>query len=255
MALLDARNLQGSFFNIVDGEKFQRGFKLMAESLFDGGASMFAADNVITWNRNLSFLRDDFFINILQDKNNSVTEKSCIWRSYILLYFAEMCARLEGDYTEFGCYTGYTADLVTQKVDFKSLGKKYFLYDLFEWKEGDAHTRHLDHADSNMHQKVIDRFADKPYVSVIKGSAPDSFSQGFPEKIAFAHIDMNNPAPEVGALERVLPVLTPGGVIVFDDYGWWGYSAQKMALDPIVEKAGLKILELPTGQGILIKPY
>lgn len=255
MAMLDARNLQGTFFNIIDGNKFQLGIKLLLESLFDKGATTYAADNIITWNRNLSFLREDFFIKILQDDKNSVIEKSIIWRSYILLYFAEMAARLEGDFVELGCHTGYSADLVTQKVDFKALNKKYYLYDLFGWKEGDSHTHFPAHDDADMYKKVVDRFAEKPYVSVIRGSVPDSFSQGFPEKIAFAHIDMNAPEPEEGALKRVLPILVPGGCIIFDDYGWYGYCAQKMALDPIVAEAGLKILELPTGQGLLIKPH
>ncbi len=255
MTALDARNLQGSFFNIVDQHKFAQGMQMVIDSMFDKGASLFAADNVVTWNRNLSFLRDDFFVKILQDDKNTVVEKSCIWRSYVLLHFVEMATKLEGDFVELGCYTGYTADLVTKRVDLKALGKKYYLYDLFGWNEGDAHTRHADHDDDQMYQKVVARFADKPYVSIIKGSVPDSFSQGFPEKIAFAHIDMNNAAPEVAAFKKVFPLLSPGGVIVFDDYGWWGYSEQKAALDPIAAEYGLKILELPTGQGLLFKPF
>lgn len=255
MAQLDARNLQGVFFNIVDVAKFKQGMQLVIESMFDKGASMFAADNVITWNRNLSFLREEFFLDILKDPKNSDVEKSIIWRSYILLYFAEMASKIEGDFVECGCYTGYSAELMTKKIDFVGAGKKYYLYDLFGWKEGDAHTHNPGHDDENMFQKVKARFAEKPYVTVIQGFVPESFSQGFPEKIAFAHIDMNHDVPEAGALKRILPILTPGGAIIFDDYGWHGYSAQKIALDPIVAEYGLKILELPTGQGLLIKPH
>jgi hypothetical protein len=51
----------------------------------------------------------------------------------------------------------------------------------------------------------------------------------------------------------VLPRLQKGDVITFDDYGWWNYSAQKIALDPIAREFGQQILELPTGQGVLIK--
>ena len=42
---------------------------------------------------------------------------------------------------------------------------------------------------------------------------PESFGDGFPEKIAFAHLDMNHPAP-MGALKAVLPRLSKGGVVV-----------------------------------------
>ena len=41
--------------------------------------------------------------------------------------------------------------------------------------------------------------------------------------------------------------------IIDSDYGWWGYSAQTAAIDPIVRFFGQEILELPTGQALLIK--
>lgn len=104
-----------------------------------------------------------------------------------------------------------------------------------------------------MYEDVADRFADQPRIPVIRGSVTDSFIQGFLERIAFAHIDINNPDRESGALNEVLPRLSPGGIIIFDDYGWWSHSSQKRALDPIAAAHGLIILELPTGQGLLFK--
>lgn len=253
MKTLDPQYFSGVHFNVSDPEKFRKAVALLRESLFDGGATMFAGDNIITWNRNLSFLRDDYFINILKDDKNTSVEKSIVWRLYTLLYFAEIAGKVEGDFVELGCHTGFTASHVINKVDFKSLKKKYYLYDLFEWKEGDEHTHLPGHDNEKMYDDVQARFAQYPFVKIIKGSVPQSLSEGFPKKIAFAHIDMNHPAPEAGALEKVLPVLSPGGIVIFDDYGWWGYSAQKIALDPIIEKNGLKVLELPTGQAVLIK--
>lgn len=252
--VLQARSMAGLNFNIKDQAKFQDGLKLIRESLFDGGAALFAADNLITWNRNLSFLREDFFLQILADPQVDSIEKSIIWRTYILLYFAEIASHLEGDFAAFGCYKGSTAEQVIRKLDFQRLGKAYYLYDLFEWKAGDGHSLLTAHDDPDMHANVVKRFADRPFVKVIKGSVPESFTQGFPDCIAFAHIDMNHPAPEAGALSAVLPRLSKGGIVVFDDYGWWGYGDQKIVLDPIAAAHGLKILELPTGQAVLIKP-
>jgi hypothetical protein len=221
--------------------------------LFDKGATLFAADNLITWNRNLSFLRDEFFIEIVRSEKNTVVEKSIIWRTYILLFFAELAALAEGDFVELGCHTGYTASQVIKKLNFGEISKTYFLYDLFEWKEGDKHTRLAGHDNVRMFEDVKERFARFDFIKIIKGSVPDSFSDGFPEKIAFAHIDMNHPDPEVGALKAVLPKLSKGGAVILDDYGWWGYSAQKIALDPIIKENGLNILELPTGQGLILR--
>jgi predicted O-methyltransferase YrrM len=110
------------------------------------------------------------------------------------------------------------------------------------------------HADARLFEKVTARFADRDYVIVVRGSVPDTFAAAFPEKIAFAQIDMNNAAAEAAALEAVLPRLASGGVVILDDYGWWVYSKQKQALDPIAERHGMQVLELPTGQGVMIKP-
>lgn len=245
----------GYHFNIVDNQKYAAAMQLLKESLFDKGATMFAADNVIVWNRNLSFLRDPFFRKIIDDDKYNNIEKSLIWRNYTLIYFAGIAAHAKGDFMELGCYTGFTASRVMEKIPFRDLQKLYYLYDLFEWKEGDQHT-HLEALDNpNMYEQVKERFRDHPYVIVTKGSVPNSFSEALPEKIAFAHIDMNHPSPEVGALEIVLPRLSHGGVVILDDYGRWGYSAQKIAMDPIIAKNGFNILELPTGQGVIMRPF
>ena len=242
----------GNHFNITDPQKFQLALQLLKESLFDNGASLYSSDNIITWNKNLSFLRDERFKNILNEPQNSFVEKSIVWRTYILIYFAKIALNVRGDFVECGCHTGFTANEVVKNLDLNRYNKKYWLYDLFEWNEGDEHTRFEGHKNERMYEDTVTRFSEYPNVQVIKGSVPESFSEGFPESISFCHIDMNHPAPEAGALNAILPRLSKGGVVILDDYGWWGYSAQKAALDPIVESFGKEILELPTGQGILM---
>ena len=64
---------------------------------------------------------------------------------------------------------------------------------------------------------------------------------------------MNNWVPETAALEMIFPKMPTGVVIIFDDYGWYFCHSQKVALDPIANKYGQEMLELPTGQSILIK--
>ena len=251
--LLEPMNMAGAIFNIADLDKFRQGAGLIQESLSpEMRETMFVSDNIITWNRNLSFLRDKFFIDIVHNDKNSDIEKSIIWRTYILLYFAEIASSIEGDFLELGCHTGYTASEVIKKIDFNAVSKKYFLYDLFEWNEGDGHSHLPGHDNPRMFEDVQKRFIGLDFVKIIKGSVPESFSDGFPGKIAFAHIDMNHPDPESGALKAILPRLSKGGAVVLDDYGWWGYNAQKIALDPVAKENGVSILELPTGQGLII---
>ena len=74
-----------------------------------------------------------------------------------------------------------------------------------------------------------------------------------PGRIAFLHIDMNNAAAEVAALDVLFDRVSPGGVVVLDDYGWIGHAAQHEAERAWFSARGYAVLELPTGQGIVVK--
>jgi hypothetical protein len=58
----------------------------------------------------------------------------------------------------------------------------------------------------------------------------------------------------VAALDFFWDKLSPGAPVVLDDYGWTLHAAQKEAMDVLATDRGVKILELPTGQGVLFKP-
>ena len=90
-------------------------------------------------------------------------------------------------------------------------------------------------------------------MTVLKGFLPDALDQMCPERIGFLHIDLNSPRAEVAVLERLFDRGVPGGVIVFDDYGWKLFEKQKVAEDEFMRARGYEILELPTGQGMVVK--
>ena len=195
---LENRSLVGGHFNVKDHKKFKRALGLLRESLGEGSsAAMFSADNLITWNRNLSFLRDDFYLKILKSKSATIVEKSIIWRTYILIYFCKFAINTNGDFMELGCYQGSTALQIIKGIDFTNRHRRYYLYDLFSWKEGDEHSYFTGHDDPKMYETVSEKFSEFPFVKVIKGSVPESFSKGVPDKIAFAHIDMNHPKLQI----------------------------------------------------------
>ena len=61
--------------------------------------------------------------------------------------------------------------------------------------------------------------------------------------------------PDVGKshLSVLFDRLSPGGIIVFDDYGWAVHFKQKEAIDTFMNAKGIPVLELPTGQAMSIK--
>jgi O-methyltransferase len=245
----------GHNFNVVNPPLHGHSINGLIKSLVPGmGEHFFCADNLITWNRNLSFLQNKDFVEIVQRNSNTDVERAIIWRTYILCYFAKFAKRLEGDFVEVGAYEGNTANIVIEDAKLQESGKKYFLYDAFE-HTGTEENHSLPAHSPELYAKVKQRFEKYEFVNVIKGYVPDSFALGFPQKIAFAHVDLNQATAEVAALERILPILVPGGVIILDDYGWWAYHQQKQAEDPLFARYGLEVLELPTGQGLVLNNF
>jgi len=244
--------VRGTNFNITNMDLFEHSVEGLRRSISTPD-SFYCSDNVIAWNRNLSFMEDGPFMDVMRRNATADMEMGIVWRTYILRYFVRLALRLPGDFVEVGAYKGNTAQVLLESTDLAASGKHYYLYDAFEHTGTEVNHAMPEHS-AELFGKVQARFAAYPQVHVIKGYVPDSFAQGFPEKIAFAHVDLNQAPAEVVALERIIPRLVPGAILVLDDYGWWGYRAQKEAEDPLLASFGLDVLELPTGQGIVIKP-
>jgi hypothetical protein len=87
-----------------------------------------------------------------------------------------------------------------------------------------------------------------------KTSIPETLERVGAKRIAYVHIDMNCAPPEVAAAHFFLDRLVPGAFMLLDDYAYYGYSQQKVAIDVFAVEKGVDICSLPTGQGLLIKP-
>lgn len=65
---------------------------------------------------------------------------------------------------------------------------------------------------------------------------------------------MNAVLPEVAAIEHFWPLMSSGAVVILDDYGWPRHREQKAGIDAFAARIGVDILQLPTGQGVAVKP-
>ncbi len=137
-------------------------------------------------------------------------------------------------------------------VDLAESDKGIWLYDMFEHDETMRHHAMPEHG-ADLFAQVTERFADIENAHVIRGEVPAILAEGAPDKVSHAHLDLNDATAELGALEFFFDRLVTGGTIIFDDYGWLGYRPQKLAEDAWLAERGYSILELPTGQGLLIK--
>jgi hypothetical protein len=97
-------------------------------------------------------------------------------------------------------------------------------------------------------------FAPFPQARLVRGKVPESLATVPIDRVCYLSLDMNLVVPETAAIHYFWDRLVPGAPVVLDDYGWLGYEAQKTAMDEFAAGKGLKVLPLPTGQGLLIKP-
>jgi hypothetical protein len=65
---------------------------------------------------------------------------------------------------------------------------------------------------------------------------------------------MNCAPPAIAAITYLWDSLVPGAIILLDDYAYVGYRQQKLAMDEFSAGKQVKILSLPTGQGLMVKP-
>ena len=93
-----------------------------------------------------------------------------------------------------------------------------------------------------------------PTAALVRGKVPDTLGTVVIPRVCYLSIDMNVVEPEIAAIEYFWDKLSPGAPVIMDDYGWSSYRLQKEALDRFAARNGVTILNLPTGQGLLLKP-
>jgi O-methyltransferase len=222
--------------------------------------NFYCNDMLICLWRNLSFQHDKKFIKCFYDAVTNEQEQSLIWRLHTLSWAAKNALSVEGDFVECGVFKGFCSSVILKYLDFQDLPRQAYLYDTFEGlpekTSTESERRAWDYTQYDaeaIYKGVRERFSVYKNVNIVRGIVPDSFDVAVPEKIAFLHIDMNSAQAEMLALEHLFDKVTPGGVIVFDDFGWTCNVNQMTAELAFMNARGQHILELPTGQGVVIK--
>jgi predicted O-methyltransferase YrrM len=212
----------------------------------------FLADNLITYGHVRGFLTEPRFVAAVVASHPEPAECAIIWRTHTLCWAAESVSSLRGDYVECGTYQGYSAEVLMHFT--RGLpGRRLWLYDLFDPSGGAGEGHRLPAHAPWLADKVRARFQQWQNVVITQGKVPEVLAAAAPDQIAFLHVDMNNAEAELGALEVLFDRVSQGGIIVLDDYGWSGYRAQKAVADEFMRLRGLSVLELPTGQGLVVK--
>lgn len=90
-------------------------------------------------------------------------------------------------------------------------------------------------------------------IHFVKGLVQDTVPVQAPERIAILRLDTDWYASTKHELTTLYPRLSPGGVLLIDDYGWWQGSRQ--AVDEFLRETGARLLLLRMDEGrIAVKP-
>lgn len=228
-------------------------------------------DRLLTLDKSAAFLDDPVFKQAYQKIYGSHKydqydgADTIAWRLNTLCWAARRGLQVGGSFVECGVFKGDMAWLVMQVVGANNI-PHFYLYDSFAGMSPELsapddfplNPGFLDFAnnfykDPSVYEHVKNRFSSISNATIIKGFLPDTLDEICPEEIGFMHIDLNSPKAEAAVLDRLFDKVLPGGAIVFDDYGWKLFSEQKITADTFMAKRGHEVLELPTGQGLVIK--
>lgn len=218
----------------------------------------FEGDGFATWHYS-PFLDDPEFQKRYATVAHTWPGSDNRWRLWILTRSAAHCASLDGSFAEFGVYRGGCTFMVLSES--RPLpNRSFFLFDTFA---GIPTSRLTERevsagfggrlADVSM-TEIRDRLAQwSDQVRFVAGDVFETLSNTETGPLAFVHLDMNASAPTQLALDYAWSRLVPGGMIVFDDYGWAQYAEQKLLIDDFFKDKKDGPIALPTGQALSIK--
>jgi predicted house-cleaning noncanonical NTP pyrophosphatase (MazG superfamily) len=200
------------------------------------------------------WLDDMVFLNYyksVMDPNN--------WHSYDRKYTLQNLVRsvvgLEGDIAEAGVYKGASAYLMCEE-NLSQPESKVYLFDSFQglskpkladgnyWTEGVFSTPVSELA------TTLKEFNN--YV-VLEGWIPSRYNEIEDKIFKFVHIDVDLFEPTFDSISFFYHRVVPGGMILLDDYGFYSCPGAKKAVDKFMKDKTEKIINLTTGQGLIIK--
>jgi len=189
------------------------------------------------------------------------------WRVHVALWAARTSVRVPGDFVECGVNAGIVSSAIMHHLRFGTLDRRFYLVDTFggppldQYSEAEVRDGRRRVAEAALEagayvvdvERVRANFAEWPNAVVIQGRVPDVLASVKAREVAFLHLDMNSALPERAALEFFWDRLSPGAIVLLDDYAYRGHEQQALAIDEVASAHGADVLALPTGQGLIVR--
>ena len=189
------------------------------------------------------------------------------WRVHVALWAAAASLHVPGDFVECGVNAGFISSAIMRHLRWNTVDRRFYLIDTFSGPVLDQYSPEeiargrLSIAEQALAAgsyvtdlaRVRANYSEWPSAVIVQGAIPEVLPALDIGAVAFLHIDMNCAYPERMALEFFWKYLSPGAIVLLDDYAYFGHDQQTSAIDSTVLALGANVLSLPTGQGVIIK--
>ena len=150
--------------------------------------------------------------------------------------------------------------MICRMLDFGTLDRRFLLFDTFNGIPSDrvadqekGRVTGINALYSDVYDITSSRFSTYSNVELVRGVLPEALDNTETGDIAYLSIDLNYAAVEIQCIRQLWDRVSPGGVVLLDDYAWKGHEPQKQAWDAWAIEVGTAVLTVPTGQGIIVK--
>lgn len=154
-------------------------------------------------------------------------------RAYLANYAASTALRIDGDFVSCGVGAGLLELAICQRIDFSSIKKTFWLFDVFE--------------------NAKQNFNDFPNVHLVRGKLPDSLSGFDINPVSLLLINLSIAATEQIVIRRLWDKLAKGAHILIGDYYNIGQEDRCEAWNKFAQSQSRMVLPLLAGQGLIIK--
>lgn len=179
-------------------------------------------------------------------------------RLYELWTLVRQLGGVDGDFLEVGVWRGGSGCLMAMADPCE--GRRVFLADTFSGvvKAGSHDTSYHggEHADTGVDLVVglAERCQVAERVRVLVGMFPEHNAELVSDRLALVHIDVDVFDSARDVLLWAAPRLVRGGVVVFDDYGFYGCEGvTRMVNEFAMQHQGYRFMHNLNGHAVLIK--
>jgi hypothetical protein len=173
----------------------------------------------------------------------------------MLWQLIRLTSEVRGSTAECGVFEGSSSWVICSAIE--GSGRTHHLFDSFEglsppqsvdgvhWHSGDL---------AAGEQVVADNL--RPFETMIafhKGWIPERFHEVEDEEFAFVHIDVDLHQPTFDSIAFFYPRLSPGAVLLCDDYGCTTCPGATLAIDSYLADKPEKMIALDAGGGFFLK--